>query len=415
MSSGLRAGRKIGAVLYGLLAGIAVFIILPLGALVLGIAFMLINQATHLIELGEAEAWLGILFAQYAFYAAFVIGPIVWWKVCARRLAFSRRVNRLGTTAVIVVFSIVCGWVVFGEQAIEMNINLEAVTNDGKLGIADYTPQGSSTLYKIDTNSGVASPLTPTLRGYETDAAFSPDGQQVVFTYSDDERNHRIMLTDVSGSNPHPLLPHEGGNDSMSRFSPDGKTVYFVRSESTANGSAFDLFSTSVSGENTTQLTSQHFSLKRELDFLRFWALSSDGKELLFTREESLLLYSLSNPDKAPSPVVFQMPKAPSNRQYVSAYFSPDDRGIVFMGAAEGKDGFDYDAYRLDLGSRQLQKLTANNGYASDFRLSPNGAKAVFLKWKYSRFQKLPRSYQLQLMDMQSGTVTPVTITGFPK
>lgn len=85
------------------------------------------------------------------------------------------------------------------------------------------------------------------------------------------------------------------------------------------------------------------------------------------------------------------------------------------MAASEGKDGYDYDAYRVDLPSRKVQKLTENNGYASDFRLSVGGNKAVFLKGKFSRFQKLPRSFQLQSMDMQSGAVTPVNFTGLPK
>jgi Tol biopolymer transport system component len=113
--------------------------------------------------------------------------------------------------------------------------------------------------------------------------------------------------------------------------------------------------------------------------------------------------------------LLFNLPNAPPSRQYVSAYFSPDDRGVVFMAASEGKDGYDYDAYRVDLASRKVQKLTENNSYASDFRLSVAGNKAVFLKWKFSRLQRLPRSFQMQLMDMPSGAVTPVNFAGLPQ
>jgi len=222
------------------------------------------------------------------------------------------------------------------------------------------------------------------------------------------------MLTDLAGQNPRPLLA-SGANDSWPRFSRDGQTIYFVRTTGESNHKGFDLFSTSLDGRNVTQLTRQHFNFNGEPYLQAAPVLSSDGKQLLFTTSESLELCSLSSPHPQPSNLLFHLPNTPPSRQYVSAYFSPDDRGIVFMAASEGKDGYGYDVYRVDLPSRRVEKLTKNNGYASDFRLSVGGNKAVFLKWKFSRFQKLPRSFQLELMDMKSGRVTPVNFTGLPR
>ena len=207
----------------------------------------------------------------------------------------------------------------------------------------------------------------------------------------------------------------EGGNDSWPRFSRDGRTIYFVRTTGESNQKGFDLFSTSLDGRNVTQLTHQHFNFNGEPYLQAAPVLSSDGKQLLFTTNESLELCSLSSPNPQPRSLLFNLPNAPPSRQFVSAYFSPDDRGIVFMAASEGKNGYGYDIYRVDLPSRRVEKLTENNGYASDFRLSVGGDKAVFLKWKFSRFQKLPRSFQMKLMDMQNGRVTPVNFAGLPR
>lgn len=413
-SSSLTFLRKIWFILYGLLAASAAVVLLPFTAFLLALSFTWVNQATHWFNLGETQAWLGIIFAMYAIYADVVIGPLVWWRVSAKRLGLSRKVNNIGTTAVIALFAVICFWVLHGEQAISANVNLEAVSDDGKVVLARSTPTGSSTLYKIDTSTGDARRLTAIPQGYEGDAAFSPDGNHVAFTYSKDDKNYTIMLTDLDGRDPHPLL-RESGNDSWPRYSRDGSTIYFVRTVSSPNATGFDLFSTSVDGTNVIQLTHQQFSSNGE-PFLRAApVLSSDGKQLLFTTSQSLLLCSLSGPKQQPENVLFQLPNAPSSRQYVSGYFSFDDRGIVFMAATQGKSGYDYDVYRVDLASRKVQKLTENNGYASDFRLSVGGNEAVFLKWKFSRFQKLPRSFQMHLLDLQSGTVTPVNFTRLPE
>jgi Tol biopolymer transport system component len=413
-SSNQSIPRKIWIVLYGLLAAAAVAVLVPVAALLLALAFVWINQAAHLFELGETQAWLGIIFALYAAYADVVIGPLVWWRVSAKRLGASRRVNSVGTTAVITFFSVVCLWVVHGEQAITNPARLEDVSDDGKFVLARSTPSGSSTLYKIDTSTGVARRLIATPLGYEADASFSPDSGRIVFAYSKNGQDYSIMLTDLTGQNPHAVLV-EGGNDSWPRFSRDGRAIYFVRTAGESKQRGFDLFSTSPDGRDVTQLTHEHFSFNGEPYLQAAPVLSSDGKQLLFTTNESLELCSLDSPNPQPSNLLFNLPNAPPSRQYVSAYFSPDDRGVVFMAASEGKDGYDYDAYRVDLASRKVQKLTENNSYASDFRLSVAGNKAVFLKWKFSRLQRLPRSFQMQLMDMPSGAVTPVNFAGLPQ
>lgn len=291
---------------------------------------------------------------------------------------------------------------------------LEDVSDDGRYVLAGSVDSGSSLLYVVDTTTGYATQILLTLQGEKAEASFSPDGSQIVFAYSNDHwQSSAIMLADVHGRNVRTVLAQDA-NDSWPRFSPDGKTIYFIRTSGASNQRGLDLFSMSVEGKKVTQLTHQHFSFGGEPYVKAAPDVSSDGKQLFLTTQEALRIIPLPPTEGQTNSLPFDLPNSPHPRIYVSAYFSSDDQAVVFMAASEGKDGYDYDAYQGDLQSRKVQNLTKNNGYATDFRPSNRGHKAVFLKWKFSYFQKLPRSFQMQLMDMRSGTVTPVNFKGLP-
>ncbi len=313
--------QRILIIVYGLLAAIAVVVLLPIAAFVLALVFVWINHVAHWVELGETEAWLGMILALYAMYAGIVVGPLVWWRVSANRLNLPRKANNLGTLIVFAVFGFVALWVVEGERGTTASTNLEAVSDDGKSVVASVVRSDSRTLYRIDTSKGHANPLT-SLPAYAYGADFSPDGKQIVFTHSTNQESHTLMITDLEGKNTQALL-RDGGNDSWPRFSRDGKTVYFVR---TANPCCrnFDLFSTSLDGKTVIQLTHQNF----DSSFRFILVLSSDGSRLLFTRQDSLLLFSLSGPTRAPEELIFPLPNALSPRMYVSAISHPMTRAL---------------------------------------------------------------------------------------
>jgi Tol biopolymer transport system component len=408
--------KKFGIVLYGLLAGLAAVIVTVFGAFFLGAGLALLNSAMGWFHLGETQSWLPVIFAMYAFYAGIVIGPIVWWRVSASRLHVSRKVNNLVTLALTVVVTAGGLWVFMGEQAITNSVNLTAVSDDGKFVLAQSTPTGSSTLYKIDSSTGLATRFTSMPAGFEGEASFSPDGSHVVFAYSTDDKNHVIMISDRDGKNAHSLLP-QSGNDTYPRFTSDGKSIYFARStSSTADKLGFDLFLAPLDGGTVTQITHMNFNGNGDVyNLLKGPEISSDGKQLLLWTDHAIMLYSITEPDRPRTVLVPKIPNAPARNELGSAYFSPDGQSIVFTAATQGKNGYEYDDFRMELSSGNLQKLTTTNGYASDFRLSCGGKKAVYLLWKISHIQKLPRGYQLQLLDMQTGAVVPVNITGLPK
>ena len=401
---------KILIIFRALIFTIGIAIALPISALLLGTVLAVVISATGLVHLGEYGAWLGVIFGMYAAYADIVIVPVLWWRLSAKRLCLAGRISKIGTIGVGAVFSLVLLWTLWGEQAIGNAPHLEDVSDDGHHVLALVMKSGGSSLYKLDTESGVANLLVKDPKqwglGY---ASFSPDAKLITFAESEDEKNYRIMIADVNGKDVHPLLRFNG-NDSWPRFSRDGQEIYFVRTD----GNGFDLFSSTLDGKNVTQLTHQHYTFSLGPYLQSVPALSSNRKQMLLTAEESLKLCSLWGANQQPSNILFQLPNSPSSRIYVSGYFSSDDKGVVFMAASEGKDGYAYDVYQLESATHDLKKLTENNGYASDFRLSVGGTRAAFLKWKMSRLQKLPRSYELQLMDMQSGVITPVRIAGLP-
>jgi Tol biopolymer transport system component len=91
--------------------------------------------------------------------------------------------------------------------------------------------------------------------------------------------------------------------------------------------------------------------------------------------------------------------------------FMPDGKSILFMAASNGKHGFDYDVYEMEIETGKIEGLTTGNGYATDLKVSADGKTAVLLKW-HSDAHATPVTNELFLLDMQSRDLTPVAVTG---
>jgi Tol biopolymer transport system component len=90
---------------------------------------------------------------------------------------------------------------------------------------------------------------------------------------------------------------------------------------------------------------------------------------------------------------------------------APDGRSVIFLAATQGTKAYDYDVFRLDLATITLSKLTANNGYATDLVISPDGNSAVVLRWT-SRWGSLPNLSKVYLLNLNTKAVTALPITG---
>ena len=142
-----------------------------------------------------------------------------------------------------------------------------AISPNGKLVAVEFAKAGSSFVYVVPVDTGIASRLTNAKTGKEGSPAFSADGKRVVFTHWPGEgARSRIVITDTDGLSMHEWSP-SNEEDRSPVFSPDNKTVVFSRSEFSANyspiaqphGHGWSFYASDLNGTNTRQITNEDF------------------------------------------------------------------------------------------------------------------------------------------------------------
>ena len=84
------SGTKIGAVLYGLAAGVAVLLVTVFVATFLGVLIALFADYTGWRGLGEAKPLLPLTFGEYSILPGIVVGVVVCWRIWKSRLRRDR-------------------------------------------------------------------------------------------------------------------------------------------------------------------------------------------------------------------------------------------------------------------------------------------------------------------------------------
>jgi Tol biopolymer transport system component len=291
-----------------------------------------------------------------------------------------------------------------------------SVSPDGKFIAVDFIKGDTSFIYRIAVDTGNATRLTDAKTGHESRLAFSPDGRLIAYSYSPGNgEGSRIVIGSIDGSNLHTWSPSKV-RDFSPVFSPDNKTIVFARSGYYGSYSpiaqphhhAWDFYAADLDGANVRQLTHESFYKASTL------SLSPDGRNMVVVTEgvdtpEQIAIYSLDHPEK---PAQLLRPHVPGHEGiYNFPNYMPDGKSILFMAASEGKNGYDYDVYRLDLGTGAIERLTKGNSYATDLRVFADGKTAVFLKWR-SDSHATPVSSELYLLDIQSHNVSPLKVSG---
>jgi len=131
---------------------------------------------------------------------------------------------------------------------------------------------------------------------------------------------------------------------------------------------------------------------------------------------QQIAIYSLDRPGKPLFSLRPHVPREADRKEPIVDYpnYMPDGKSILFMAASNGRGlwkGFDYDVYRVDIGTGELEQLTKGNGYASDLKVSADGKTAVFLKWR-SDWRGTPIKNELYLLDVQSRRLTALKVNG---
>jgi Tol biopolymer transport system component len=262
--------------------------------------------------------------------------------------------------------------------------------------------------------------LTNAKDGEETSPAFSPDGRRIAYTYwPGDHRRSRIVIVNVDGSNRHQWSP-SNTDDLSPIFSPDSETIIFSRAASYGSSSPiarphpheWNFFAARWDGTNVRQITNESFYTVSAA------SVSPDGKSIVVVTEgleadRQIAVYSVDGPAKPILTFRPHVPKEDDHKNPMLAYpnYLPDGKSILFMAASSGRHGYDYDVYRLELGTGSLEKLTNGNGYSTDLKVSADGKTAVFLKWHKNWLGELTTN-EPYLLDLQSHKLTPVKVSG---
>ena len=411
-------GRKVGGVVVAIAWGVATVIVLTIAGVVVGSGC----SSVGLVH-GETATWFPLIMAFYGFLTGLAIGPVATWKRLARNFGVPRKATwsvAIGLLVIIpsIEYAVLRSPSMTGPSSSTSRLNIEAVSNDGNFVIITLSRDDSSVIYKVDTHTGRASRLTGT-SDFEEGPDLSADDKQVVFV---SRRQHddppEIVLCDIDGSNLRPLVS-ASHKDFAPLFSHNGKSIYFARDTSLERyARGFEIYSVKVDGTELKRVTQTSFGNEEDTYSIYPESISSDETLVLMNARtkagDKLLIYSLADQSRAPVVIVPKVPNAPAQVQIASAYFTADGKGIMFMAASQGTKGYDYDVYQLDLSSHKVKKLTSTNGYATDFKLSANGENIAFFTWSLSRLNSVPINPRLQLLNIQTGNVSSMTITGLP-
>jgi TolB protein len=209
-------------------------------------------------------------------------------------------------------------------------------------------------LMRVSVRNGASEPLTFPFAGV-LDAVIGPDGQRIAFstTLADSNDQNDIWIYDLSNGQQRKLTSMPGLQHEPA-WSADGKSIYFLSGK---GQQTHDIWRVDVATGSTEQLTVNalyHFDLAVRDDgavaysgnqggHYDLWLLPSTGKAERLTHDAAL--------DARPS-------------------WSPDGKSIVFESTREDEVP---NLWRIDVGSKQVQRMTQIPGGARMPVLAPIG------------------------------------------
>jgi Tol biopolymer transport system component len=207
-------------------------------------------------------------------------------------------------------------------------------------------------------------PLT-TFPGFQQNARFSPDGNQIAFEwYGDKDYNEDIYVMRIGTGRPLRLTT-DPAKDETPTWSPDGRHIGFRRKDGDKDGI---YVVPAVGGPERKILASEDGGFdEASLDW------SPDGKYLAYVdrglRQSAVIfLVAVDNPkDKRPLTTSF------GQWDYLPR-FSPDGRTVAFVRFADVRDIF-----LVQTAGGEPKRLTFDNTFIYGLDWTPDGAYIVFL------------------------------------
>jgi Tol biopolymer transport system component len=207
-------------------------------------------------------------------------------------------------------------------------------------------------------------PLT-TFPGFQQNARFSPDGNQIAFTwYGGKDYNENIYVMRIGAWRPLRLTT-DPAKDESPTWSPDGRYIAFRRKGDHKD----EIYVVPALGGPERKLLTLKEGLFDELPL--DW--SPDGKYLAYvdrgpSQSDVIFLLAVDNPqDKRPLTISFV------GQADFFPRFSPDGRTVAFIRFADGGDIF-----LVPAAGGEPRRLTFDNTYINGLDWTPDGAYIIF-------------------------------------
>ncbi len=233
---------------------------------------------------------------------------------------------------------------------------------------------GAVTVVVIACLAGPASATAPTR---------PPDGR-IVYTWADpDFTNEEIGLIRADGSHQQ-LLTHRPGFDTAAAWSPDGHRIAFTSSRSQPAGDTgpqlpySELYVMNADGSHIRRVTTN----VNLVDFEPAW--SPNGRQIVVSRGSA----APPPPGRLTQPTDLWIIDLATGRERNLTrspatwegwpHWSPDGRRIAFEGNLLSGPGDDDDVYTISIDGTGLRRLTTQAGFDGDVRYSQDGRTLVF-------------------------------------
>jgi Tol biopolymer transport system component/predicted Ser/Thr protein kinase len=173
----------------------------------------------------------------------------------------------------------------------------------------------------------IAVPLTSYL-GDERQPSFSPDGNQVAFSWNGEKQDNFDIYVKLIGSGTYLRLTTARERDSCPAWSPDGRSIAFIREGPTRKDSVYLVSPLGPPERRVSEIT----QTSTETDWPRGMAWTPDGKSLVVTDRNSdneplgLFLLSVESGER-------RRLTSPQGKAFVDSQpaFSPDGHTLAFI------------------------------------------------------------------------------------